>query len=274
MKRSPTFASGVDPGTMSSSSWMRSGLKSAGPMTMPFRAVLMPAPAPSFASTQTSPKPFVGPTTMGSSTRRSIASRLSQKSIPSVVASNEPLVSTSPEASSSITAVGGTRPAAPMTVSAISDPGPPGVTVGEVISVVVRFALVAPPGRNSVTRPVTVTACPTETDAPMPVPKTRIASEVATLASPFASCIVKLFGRTDVTTPGTPDTTFPTSGDTCAAPWIWEIWAAVPTVVKVTTRFAVMVSGGSLVSVSATPWAKTVRVHRSPTPKSVSGSSV
>ena len=93
----------------------------------------------------------------------------------------------------------------------------PAVTVGEVSSVVVRFALVAPPGRNSVTRPLTVTACPTETDAPMPVAKTRIASDVATLPSPVASCIVKLFGRTDVTTPGA-ETTRPTSGETCDAP--------------------------------------------------------
>ena len=65
--------------------------------------------------------------------------------------------------------------------------------------------------------PLTVTACPTETDAPMPVAKTRIASDVATLPSPVASCIVKLFGRTDVTTPGA-ETTRPTSGETCDAP--------------------------------------------------------
>ena len=81
------------------------------------------------------------------------------------------------------------------------------------ISVVVRFVLVAPPGRNSVTRPLTVTACPTETDPPMPFANTRIASDVAALPSPVASCMVKLFGRTDVTTPGTPDTTLPPSGD-------------------------------------------------------------
>ena len=143
---------------MSSSSCIRSGLKSAGPTTMPCRAVRMPAPAPSFASTQTSPKLFVGPTTTGSGTRSSIASRLSQKSIPSVAGSKEPLDSTSPSASSSITLVGGTRPPAPITVCAIAAPGPPGVTAGEVISVVVRFALVDPPGRNSVTRPLTVTA--------------------------------------------------------------------------------------------------------------------
>ena len=54
----------------------------------------------------------------------------------------------------------------------------------------------------------------------MPVANTRIASDVAALPSPVASCIVKLFGRTDVTTPGTPDTTLPASGERWAAPWI------------------------------------------------------
>ena len=81
-----------------------------------------------------------------------------------------------------------------MTVRAMATPGPPGVTAGEVISVVDRLALAAPPGRNSVTRPLTVTACPTETDPPMPAANTRIASDVATLPSPVSSCIVKLFG--------------------------------------------------------------------------------
>ena len=71
------------------------------------------------------------------------------------------------------------------------------------------------------TRPLTVTACPTVTDVPMPVRKTRIASEVAFEPSPVASCIVKLFGRTDVTTPGTAETSWPSSGEMCAAPWIW-----------------------------------------------------
>ena len=38
---------------------------------------------------------------------------------------------------------------------AIAAPGPAGVTVGDVSSVVVRLVLAAPPGRNSVTRPLT-----------------------------------------------------------------------------------------------------------------------
>ena len=217
MKWSPTFATGVAPGTISSSSWSRSGLKSAGLITIPSRIVRTPAPAPSCASTQTSPKSFRGPTTTGLSTRSSIASRLSQKSIPSVAASNDPLVSTSPVASSSITLVGGTRPPGPMAVWAIATPGPPGVTVGLVISVVVRFVLAAPPGRNSVTRPLTVTASPTATDPPMPVANTRIASEVAMFPSPTASCSVKLLGRSAVTTPVT-EIVRPASGERCAAP--------------------------------------------------------
>ncbi len=83
-----------------------------------------------------------------------------------------------------------------------------------------RLALAEPPGRNSLTRPLTVTACPTETAPPTPVPKTRIASEVTFDPSPVASCSVKLFGRTAVTTPGN-ETIRPLSGEMWEAPWTW-----------------------------------------------------
>jgi len=56
------------------------------------------------------------------------------------------------------------------------------LTVGEVSSVVVRFPLEAPPGRNSWTRPVTLTESPTPAVGADEV-KTKIASEVASSAS-------------------------------------------------------------------------------------------
>ena len=55
--------------------------------------------------------------------------------------------------------VGGTRPPLPTSVGAIV-PVPAGRAVALVSSVTVRLALVAPPARNSLTRPVTVTAVP------------------------------------------------------------------------------------------------------------------
>ena len=87
--------------------------------------------------------------------------------------------STSPMASSSITSDGGTRPPRPITVSAIVAPGPSGTTRGPVISVVVRLAVDAPPGRNSSTSPLTRTALPTAALAGGAAPvKTKTASEV------------------------------------------------------------------------------------------------
>ena len=87
----------------------------------------------------------------------------SQKSMPSVVASKLPEVSTEPVASSSMTAVGGTRPPGPtIVVAGCAGAVPTTVTSGDpAISVVVRLVPVAPPGRNSVTSPVTVTRVPT-----------------------------------------------------------------------------------------------------------------
>jgi hypothetical protein len=175
-----------------------------------------------------------------------------------------------PDASSSITLEGGTRPPGPMTVSSIVTPGPPGVTVGEAISVVARLVLVGPPGRNSVTTPDTVTASPTATAPPIPVAKTRIASDVATFPSPTASCSVKLFGRSDVTTPLT-ETVRPTSGETCGAPCTCGIVVTSGTVVNENTRSAVIVSGGSSLSTSATRASSTVTVHVSPTAKPMFG---
>lgn len=84
--------------------------------------------------------------------------------MPSVAASNVPEVSTLPVASSSITVAGGTRPPVPTTVAAGTALVPSLVTVGEVISVVVRLVLLVPPGRYSVTVPLTATSSPTRTD--------------------------------------------------------------------------------------------------------------
>ena len=67
--------------------------------------------------------------------------------------------------SSSITVVGGTRPPLPTRVGAIV-PVPAGSAVALVISVVVRLAVpVAPPERNSLTRPEIVTAVPGVSEA-------------------------------------------------------------------------------------------------------------
>ncbi len=75
--------------------------------------------------------------------------------MPSVLASKVPEVSTLPVASSSITVLGGTRPPVPMTIAAGTVRVPSTETDGEVISVVVRFVLLDPPGRYSDTVPPT-----------------------------------------------------------------------------------------------------------------------
>jgi len=53
------------------------------------------------------------------------------------------------------------------------------VTEGEVISVVVRFAVLEPPGRNSAMFPLTSTESPTATPAAADEPKTKSPSEVS-----------------------------------------------------------------------------------------------
>src|SRR5919108_910351 len=100
--------------------------------------------------------------------------------MPSLAGSKEPLVSTLPVASSSITSEGGVRPPVPMTVGAGSGLADEiTAVVGEVISVVVRFVLDEPPGRNSLTRPLTLTESPTSTAAGADDVNTKTASEVA-----------------------------------------------------------------------------------------------
>src|SRR5262249_16429922 len=104
--------------------------------------------------------------------------------MPSDAGSKTPLVSTLPlAASSSITMLGGTRPGWPRVVG-----GGSGLlcdntlTVGDdASSVVVRFVL-APPGRNSWTVPLTSTESPTVTVGRELV-KTKILSDVAILVS-------------------------------------------------------------------------------------------
>ena len=56
---------------------------------------------------------------------------------------------------------------------------------GEAISVVVRFPVDSPPGRNSFTRPLTATSSPTATVGALEV-KTKMPSEVASSPSQFA----------------------------------------------------------------------------------------
>ncbi len=104
--------------------------------------------------------------------------------------------------------------------------------------------------------------------------KTKIASDVASLASGDASCIQNPLFRTAVTTPGTNDVRCPVNGDMCAAPWISWIRYVGAAVANDDEWLASILSGGSFSSASVTPLAKTVTVHVSFWPKSVSLSSV
>jgi hypothetical protein len=77
------------------------------------------------------------------------------------------------------------------------------VTLGEPeSSVVVRFPVVAPPGRNSCTVPCTRTESATAT-AGAELVKTKIPSEVAGSESGLGSCIQKPFVLLAVTIPRT-----------------------------------------------------------------------
>jgi hypothetical protein len=88
----------------------------------------------------------------------------------------------------SITVEGGTRPPFPTTVAAGSGfPLESTITEGDVSSVVVRLALLEPPGWNSTTLPPTSTASPTETPPAAEEPKTKIPSEVPGSPSGFGS---------------------------------------------------------------------------------------
>ena len=141
--------------------------------------------------------------------------------MPSVSASNVPDVSTLPVASSSMTAVGGTRPPGPISVGASGVVLPVTSTVAPVISVVVRLVLVAPPERNSSTVPSTSTVAPSTTSAAgAELVKTKIPSLVARSASGSLSCIQNPLVLRRVTTPGTSTTACPSSGERCAAPWM------------------------------------------------------
>src|SRR5439155_21799023 len=95
--------------------------------------------------------------------------------------------------------VGGMRPPMPITVAAGSGLAcHTTVAVGDVISVVVRF-VAAPPGRDSLTEPFTVTASPTETDVGAGLVNTKMPSDVASLASGSGSCRLNPLERFAVT---------------------------------------------------------------------------
>ena len=76
LKPSPTLTTGVGP-TMVSSRKIRSGLKSPAVTTTPPRAVRWLALTPLSPTTDTSPKPLVGPVAMASLICTLMASRLS-----------------------------------------------------------------------------------------------------------------------------------------------------------------------------------------------------
>src|SRR5262245_47704439 len=114
--------------------------------------------------------------------------------------------------------VGATNPPGPTLVAAGSaTPDAVTVTCGESSSVVVRL-VVEPPGRNSATFPLTVTASPTDTVGRRLV-KTCSPSLVAGSASGVASWIQKPLLATAVTTPVVL-TRSPVTGEGCPAPWI------------------------------------------------------
>src|SRR5215210_403234 len=109
--------------------------------------------------------------------------------MPSAAGSKRPLVSALPDASSSITWLGGTRPPLPITVAAGSGlPLERTVVVGPLISVVVRFVLEAAPGRNSTTVPLTRTASPTLTEVGAEAVHAHTASDVQSSASGVGPC--------------------------------------------------------------------------------------
>ena len=84
--------------------------------------------------------------------------------------------------------VGGIRPPIPITVAAGSGfPCESTVTFGETSSVVVRLAVVAPPGRNSPTVARTRTASPIVTDVGALLVNTKIPSDVAGSVSGLGS---------------------------------------------------------------------------------------
>src|SRR5713101_4610314 len=120
-----------------------------------------------------------------------------------------------------MTEVGGMRPPRPTIVAAGSGlPCERTVTVGDTSSVVVRFAVAAPPGRNSLTVALTRTASPTLTEVGAVLVKTKMPSDVAGSASGFGSCMLNPFDRLAVTTPGTLPKVCPTRGEICDAPWM------------------------------------------------------
>ena len=176
--------------TIESSATMRSGLPSFGRSKSPPRAVRRLAFAPPSPTTGVSPNAFVGPTAIASLSWTSMPSSDSQKSSPSLAGSNVPLVSTSPLASSSMTVLGGMRPPVPTTIGAGKRlPRETTAIVGPESSVVVRLPEDAPPGRNSWTFPLTVTASPTLTVVGELLVNTKIPSLVAGSESGFGSCM-------------------------------------------------------------------------------------
>src|SRR2546430_16832628 len=119
--------------------------------------------------------------------------------------------------------VGGLRPPVPMTVGAGNGFVPSTVIAGEVSSVVVRLvAPLVPPGRNSLTVPLTEISLPTWTVGALEV-NTNRASEVPGLLSGQGSWYQKPLPVRAVTTPRTSVTEVPLRGERCAVPWMSRI---------------------------------------------------
>ena len=244
----------------------RSGLKSVRRTSTPSRSVRSRA-APS-ATTGSSSKPFVGPTTTGLRISTSMPSRLSWKSMPSCQGSKTGFSSTSPCESLSMNRSGGRRPPLPSRVGA-TVPVPAGVTTALESSVVVRLSG-SLPGRNSSTRPSTTTGVPI---AGRPPRKTKMPSDVRRSWSGRASCIQKPLLPTAVTTPGTAATVLPSYGERCRLPWMsWIRRPSRPATKKLAVASAAIASGGSSASTSLTDAPRTVSVQRSPRGRLSAGS--
>ena len=118
-----------------------------------------------------------------------------------------------------MTAVGGVLPPMPTTVGAGRTlPEDWTVMDGLTISVVVRFVLPEPPGRNSETVPLTRTASPTATSGAELV-KTKMPSEVAVSASGAGSWIQNPLPDFAVTMPVV-TTVCVLNGDVWVAAWM------------------------------------------------------
>ena len=256
-ERAPTLAGAIADPNRSSSTRNFSGSKSSPCSRSPPRGVSTLASAPKSGTIHTSPNEFVGETACRSLKLTSIPSRGSSNEIPS-----------------STDIVGGTSPPSPIVTGAGSGLPLDSLTVvGLTISVSGRSPV--PAETNSLTRPATFTASPTVTVGAVVPVKTKMPSLVCGSLSGLVSCMKYPCADppvlTAVTTPSTPETALPSSGERWPEPWIVWIATGGVLVVIVQTKLALIVSGGSTESSSCTAEPVIVVVHVSPNANGLSG---